>query len=128
MRSIAEVGAKMFYFWANNSVKDTSHLPRHVDKILLAIVGLCCHMTYKNLRLLGDKVIVVAVLPAHTSHVLQTLGSSVFRPLKKEFKQLLGQGTVITDKSGWNDIFTVCDLFCNACHCTVTPQNVITGF
>lgn len=128
MRPIAGVDTNIFYNWAVNFVQESSFLRRDGRKLLLIMDGYACHVAYRTLKMLGDNDIIVAGLPAHTSHVLQPLDVGVFGPLKEAFRQLLSHRTVTSGVDSRHDIFTVCEMLQKAFHTSVNASNAIAGF
>lgn len=128
MRAIAGVDSNIFFDWAKNFVDETAHLRRNNRYLLLIFDGYGCHLQYNSLKFLKDNNIVVAGLPAHTSHALQPLDVGVFRAFKEAFKKLLGKRSAHTSKSARNDVFTICELLTRAYHQSVVATNIISGF
>lgn len=85
IRSVAGVDTDIFFTWSQSFVEETSFLCRGGRNLLLIMDGYSCHVSFKTLSLMKDNGIVVAGLPAHTSHALKPLDVSVFRPIKQEF-------------------------------------------
>lgn len=128
MREVAGVDTDIFYSWALNFVEETAHLRRNGRKLLLVYDGYAGHLKYKVLSLLKTNGIIVAGLPAHTSHALQPLDVGVFGPLKQAFRMYLSRRTVITRKDTRNDVFTICELLKKSYYDALTPVNIMKGF
>ncbi len=127
-RKIAGMDGELFYSWALNFTEETAFLRRGGQKLLLVFDGYAGHLTFRTLNHLKTNGIIVAGLPAHTSHVLQPLDVGVFGPLKEKFRQQLCARSVTSATNGRNDIYTVCELLRRAYHQTVTAANIIAGF
>ncbi len=68
------------------------------QSVLLVFDGYACHLTFRSLNLFKRHDIVVAGLPAHTSHALQPLNVGVFGALKEEcFQQPAHENSLFTD-------------------------------
>ena len=80
MRETAGVDSNIFLSWAENFVLETAYMRRNNRKLLLVYDGYAGHLQYRVLQLLKTNNIIVAGLPAHSSHVLQPLDVGVFAP------------------------------------------------
>lgn len=89
--------------------------------------GYACHLSFKTLSLLKNGII-VAGLPANTSHVLQPLDVSVFGQLKEEVRRRLSLQKAYKVKRDRNEVFTVCELLPDSYYACVNPRNTIAGF
>lgn len=128
MREVAGIDSDLFYAWANNFIEETASIRQGGKKILLVYDGYASHCSYRVLKLFRENDIVVASLPAHTSHALQPLDVGVFSPLKLAFRNHLNRRVVVSNRRSRNDIFTLCELLKNAFHEGVTASNIIGGF
>lgn len=128
MREVAGVDSEIFFSWALHFVEETRHLRRGGQKLLLVFDGYAGHIRYKTLSLLRSNGIIVAGLPAHTSHVLQPLDVGVFSSCKENFRKLLCTRSITSKRNVRNDIFTICELLSKAYHMSVTSSNVMGGF
>ena len=128
MRPIAGVDSTIFHTWAEHFVQETAFLRRNGNALLLVLDGYASHLTYKTLSLLKQNNIIVAGLPAHTSHALQPLDVGVFASCKEQFKRLLSRRSITTTTDTRNDIFTVCELLKQAYHHSLTAGNIMGGF
>lgn len=128
VRSVAGVDSNIFSKWALEFTTETEYLPRDGRNFLLIMDGYSCYIALKTLQLLCDNCIIVAGLPAHTSNVLQLSDVSVFSPLKEEFSRLLSLRTRTTTYDDRNDVFTICELLCDAYNVCVNAHNAIVGF
>lgn len=72
--------------------------------------GYYCHIAFKTISLFQENDIVVAGLPAHTSHVLQSIDVGVFSPLEEDFRRLLGRRTHFSKHDASDIIFTIFEL------------------
>lgn len=128
MRDVAGVDTDIFVTWAMNFIKETEYVRRDGRYILLVYDGFAGHLSYRVLSLFKAHRIIVAGLPAHTSHVLQPLDVGVFAPLKQAFRTHLSRRTVTSRKDARNDVFTICELLSLAYYDAVTAPNIINGF
>lgn len=128
MRKVAGVDTNIFENWAQQFVDETQSIRRGNKKILIVMDGYSCHISFKTLSLFRENGIVVACLPAHTSHVFQPLDVGVFSSLKEEFRRLLGRRTVFSKHETSNDIFTISESLCKAYQKCVVAHNIIGGF
>ena len=108
MRVVAGMDQDSFYDWAQKFVEETGYLRRNETYILLVYDGFAGHLKYAVLNLFKRNRIIVAGLPAHTSHALQPLDVGVFSALKNSFKNLISKRTITSKKGTRNDIFKIC--------------------
>ena len=106
------------------------HVRKDSDKkqpILLICDGHLSHISSHINEWANSNNVILFVLPAHTSHLLQPLDVSVFGPFKKYYysecaaymKSNIGQ--TITR-------YKVCEMACKAYLKAMTPENIISGF
>lgn len=70
----------------------------------------------------------MAGFPGNYSHVLQPLDILVFGPLKEEFRKLRSLMVINVQHDDRKDIFTICELLCDAYHSAINPANAIAEF
>ncbi|XP_038064724.1 uncharacterized protein LOC119735094 [Patiria miniata] len=97
------------------------------EPILLLYDG---HRSHINLPLIDwarDQHILLFVLPAHTSHVLQPLDLACFGPFEKIYNSLCHRQMRANSTTGI-DRYSVCEIACNAYTKALSPENLRSSF
>lgn len=74
----AGMNSQIFIDWERNFPNETEPQQRNGNHIVLVYEGYKCHIQYEILSLFKTSSVVKIFLPAHTSHLLQSLGVSAF--------------------------------------------------
>ena len=103
------------------------HVPINVDqKVLLLLDGHKSHASVGLSQWAKERGIIIFVLPAHTSHIIQPLDVACYGPLQKIFnnechKFIRGNhGTVVRDN--------MCGLICKSYSKALSTENLISAF
>lgn len=97
------------------------------QKILLICDGHTSHVSKSVIEWANSKNVILFILPAHTSHLLQPLDVSIFSPFKTYYYSECA--TYMRNKIGQTVTrYQMCQLACTAYMKAMTPQNIVAGF
>ena len=106
-----------------------SFIPFVEDKekaVFLFFDGHGSHLTYKTAGSAMDEQIVLICIPPHTSHALQPLDVSVFKPLKDQWRSILLQWFMQSRmKTAEKAVFPK---FLSQSWSKLSPKNAVSGF
>lgn len=86
----------IFFNWKKYFVNGSGEISLEYRYPILTLDDFTAHVSFSTLNLLRAYKIVVAALPAHTSHRTQTLDYSVFFPFK-----------IVSQRESTNDLFSL---------------------
>ncbi|XP_052097897.1 uncharacterized protein LOC127732747 [Mytilus californianus] len=128
------VGAVSDSGWSNTNIFRqylTDHFLKYVpgrnnDNILLVLDGHKSHVAVDILEWEQQHHIIIHVLPAHTSHILQPLDVGCYGPLQRTYdnechKTMRQNSAVITR-------YNICELACKAYQNALSPENLQSAF
>lgn len=92
--------SQSYLSWFKRFIEFTEASPDS-EKKLLFIDGHVSHVSYQLINLAYENNIILFRLPAHTTHLLQPLDVSVFRPVKDKWRQVL---KVFLKSNNFNEI------------------------
>ena len=134
--SVGAAGTMSDSVWVNEDIF-RKHLEEHFlplvsppskeDPILLIYDGQASHKNPETIRWAWEEGIILFILPAHSSHLLQPLNVAVFGPMKKHYynecsKYLFNHmGRIITK-------YEICALASNAYLKAFSPLTIHSGF
>ncbi|XP_064090903.1 uncharacterized protein LOC135204676 isoform X2 [Macrobrachium nipponense] len=79
--------ADLFHDWLGN-IFENELVKKNIRRpVLLILDGSLTHLNLDTLRFARDKKILIYYLPPYSSHVMQPLDVSVFKPLKAEYRR-----------------------------------------
>ncbi|XP_064083214.1 uncharacterized protein LOC135199256 [Macrobrachium nipponense] len=78
----------LFHDWLGNIFEDELVKKDIRRPVLLILDGFLSHLNWYTLRFARDKKILMYYLPPYSSHVMQPLDVSVFKPLKAEYRRV----------------------------------------
>jgi len=122
--------------WSNSEVFHkyiTEHISKHIpgglghEYTLIMYDGATSHFSPSLIQWALQSKVVLMVLPAHSSHLLQPLDVGIFKPFKSAYnracQEFLRQnvGRQITR-------YDICELACKAYVKALTPSNIINSF
>ena len=97
------------------------------DPILLIYDGHASHKTYETIRWAREKGMILFVLPAHSSHLLQPLDVALFGPFKRHYYSECAK--YLASHMGMNITrHDICSLASSAYLKSFTPINIQAGF
>ena len=96
---------------------------RHV----LILDGHNSHITLEVVRISMESGLDIVSLSSHTSHALQPLDVSCFKPFKTAFRKIRDRWS-LTSKTKAVDKRTLCEWTSQALQTTLTPKNIMSGF
>ncbi|CAC5414122.1 unnamed protein product [Mytilus coruscus] len=128
------VGAVSDSGWSNTNIFRqylTDHFLKYVpgrnnDNILLLLDGHKSHVAVDIIEWAQQHHIIIHVLPAHTSHILQPLDVGCYGPLQRIYdnechKTMRQNSSVITR-------YNICELACKAYQKALSPENLQSAF
>ena len=99
----------------------------HNDPIVLIYDRHASHKTYKTIRWVREKGIILFVLPAHSSHLLQPLDIAVFGPFKRHYYSECAK--CLASHMGMNITrHEICSLASSAYLKSFSQMNIQAGF
>ena len=102
----------IFFEWTSSHFLKFAQRPSPEDKLLLIFDGHKSHVSIKLLDWAKQNNVVLFVLPAHTSHVLQPLDVTCFGPMERSFNR--GKHTLMKGHSGFLTNKDICSEACKA--------------
>ena len=96
---------------------------RHV----LILDGQNSHVTLEVVRISMESRLDIVSLPSHTSHALQPLDVSCFKPFKTAFRKIRDRWS-LRNKTKAVDKRTLCEWTSQALQSALTPNNIMSGF
>ena len=96
---------------------------RHV----LILDGHNSHVTLEVVRISMESGLDIVSLPSHTSHALQPLDVSCFKPFKIAFRKIRDRW-LLRSKTKAVDKRTLCEWTSQALQTALTPKNIMSGF
>ncbi|CAG2249442.1 unnamed protein product [Mytilus edulis] len=129
---------KKFQIWFDNKCFETrkifhkahhflKYIPgRNNDNVLLLLDGHKSHVAVDIIEWAQEHHIIIHVLPAHTSHILQPLDVGCYGPLQRIYdnechKTIRKNSSVITK-------YNICELACKAYQKALCPENLQSAF
>ena len=109
----------LFLYWLSNHF--TKLIPRG-EKVLLMLNGHKSHLTLNVIEWAKENDIILQLLPAHTSHLLQPLNVGCFGPLQKVYDNLCHK--LMRTNERMITGYDVCDLGCKAYTTAVSANNL----
>jgi hypothetical protein len=101
--------------------------PASNQPILLIYDGHSSHKSPETIKWAREHGIILFVLPAHSSHLLQPLDVAIFGPFKKHYYSECAQ--FLSRHMGQNITkYNICALACRAYLKALTPANIQSGF
>ncbi|XP_071095056.1 uncharacterized protein [Haliotis cracherodii] len=122
--------------WSNTEVFQhylQSHFKKHAVAaseefpLLVLYDGHKCHISIPLITWARENNIVLFVLPAHTSHVLQPMGVGCFGPFSKVYNNLRHK-SMRENASSSIDKHLICELACKAYNLSLTTSNLQSSF
>ena len=120
---------KLFYSWFSKLFVPQTH---ELGKWILTIDGHGSHMSYKLTDSTIENNAILSCLPPHTTHLLQPLDISVYKPLKNHSSMITDFITLASATGGATTImvtktnFSI--LFKKAFEKTMSIKTIISGF
>ena len=99
----------------------------HTNRHLLILDGHNSHVTLEMVKLSMQSGLDIVSLPSHTSHALQPLDVTCFKPFKTAFKRCRDQWALENSKKEVKKQ-DLCEWTSQALRATLTPKNIIAGF
>ncbi|CAG2209355.1 unnamed protein product [Mytilus edulis] len=128
------VGAVSDSGWSNTNIFRqylTDHFLKYIpgrnnDNVLLLLDGHKSHVAVDIIEWAQEHHIIIHVLPAHTSHILQPLDVGCYGPLQRIYdnechKTIRQNSSVITK-------YNICELACKAYQKALSPENLQSAF
>ncbi|CAG2196037.1 unnamed protein product [Mytilus edulis] len=128
------VGAVSDSGWSNTNIFRqylTDHFLKYIpgrnnDNVLLLLDGHKSHVAVDIIEWAQEHHIIIHVLPAHTSHILQPLDVGCYGPLQRIYdnechKTIRKNSSVITK-------YNICELACKAYQKALCPENLQSAF
>ncbi|KAJ8312951.1 hypothetical protein KUTeg_010324 [Tegillarca granosa] len=112
--------------WSNTEI--LGYIPNREpgEHLLLILDGHLSHVAVDLVEWAKSKDIVILILPAHTSHVLQPLEDTCYGPLEKIYNNFCQK--FIHTNSSCITSYDICGLACKAYTKALVPDNLIAGF
>ena len=99
---------------------------RDNEKCLIVLDGHKSHVSVGLTEWARDHGIILFILPAHTSHILQPMDVSCFGPFEKMFNAECHKLTRLTSATVTR--YNVCELACKVYCKSLSPENLHSGF
>lgn len=99
---------------------------REDQKVLLLVDGHRSHVSVDLVRWAKEKGIIIFILPAHTSHILQPMDVACYGPLEKIYNNLCHK--LMRESSAPITRYNVCSIACKAYLKALSPENIQSGF
>ena len=122
--------------WSNSLIFHEyieTHLSKHIpggigtDYTLLIYDGATSHISVPLIEWAKENKVILFVLPAHGSHLLQPLDVGVFKPFKTAYNKEC-QAFMRTNVGRQITRYDICNLVCKAYPKALTPSNIISSF
>ncbi|XP_064090899.1 uncharacterized protein LOC135204674 [Macrobrachium nipponense] len=119
--------ADLFHDWLGN-IFENELVKKNIRRpVLLILDGFLSHLNLETLRFARDKKILIYYLPPYSSHVMQPLDVSVFKPLKAEYRRVYNKvWGEISSKDMPMKHFPY--ILMNSIKEVNIPENIIRGF
>lgn len=99
---------------------------RDNEKVLLLLDGHRSHVSVNLVEWAKQQGIIIFILPAHTSHILQPMDVSCYGPLEKIYNNLCHK--LMRESSANITRYNVCDVAGKAYTRALSPENIQSGF
>ncbi|XP_061186996.1 uncharacterized protein LOC133195149 [Saccostrea echinata] len=101
-------------------------VPRDEGQILLLLDGHKSHVSVELVEWASQKGIIIFILPAHTSHVLQPMDVACYGPFQNIYNNQCHK--LIRETAATITRYNICEVACKAYTKALSPENIQSGF